>query len=371
MIMLAPCDIRVGSRYRKDLGDLDSLVESIRDLGMLHAILVTPGHELIAGARRLAAAKQVGLQSVPVRIMNNLDDAVGRLKAERDENTCRLDFQPGEAVALGLRLEELERPRAKQRQGRAGQQRSSKLGEHASAGRTDAKVAEAVGMKKDTYRKAKCVVQAAAQNPDLKPVVEEMDRTGKVDPAYKAVTSQSEEQRTKQPDSGFAAKAGSGPACPTPSQRPRQFYPEHEGRTALAAVEQQMSTHPDDDKQRRIRETLIEALRLAVKGFVTTKLVKEVILSLIRGEDTSLFIALCELVATLSKRDRFDIIKAAYAVDDRGELTWRLFSILSPEAQAYVAERVERAMAQQERLAERKRKQREKQGSQADSAPPN
>lgn len=37
------------------------------------------------------------------------------LEAERDENTCRLDMKPSEKVALGLALEELEKPKARER----------------------------------------------------------------------------------------------------------------------------------------------------------------------------------------------------------------------------------------------------------------
>ena len=42
--------------------------------------------------------------------------------AEHDENTCRKDFLPSEAVDSGMRLEELERPAAEQRKAE-GQQR--------------------------------------------------------------------------------------------------------------------------------------------------------------------------------------------------------------------------------------------------------
>jgi len=50
--------------------------------------------------------------------------------AERDENVCRLDFTPSEAVALAGRLEALERPKAKERQGkRTDLQHSGKLPE--------------------------------------------------------------------------------------------------------------------------------------------------------------------------------------------------------------------------------------------------
>jgi hypothetical protein len=65
------------------------------------------------------------------------------------------------------------------------------LDEHTNVGRTDEKAAQAVGMGKNTYRKAKVVIEAAEKNPGLTPVVEEMDRTGKVDPAYRKIKATS------------------------------------------------------------------------------------------------------------------------------------------------------------------------------------
>lgn len=40
---------------------------------------------------------------------------ISLIKAERDENTCRKDFAPSEAVALGEKLEVFERKKAADR----------------------------------------------------------------------------------------------------------------------------------------------------------------------------------------------------------------------------------------------------------------
>ena len=47
--------INVGFRYRKDLGDLRTLADSIGEVGLLHPIVVTSEGLLIAGQRRLEA----------------------------------------------------------------------------------------------------------------------------------------------------------------------------------------------------------------------------------------------------------------------------------------------------------------------------
>jgi ParB family chromosome partitioning protein len=197
---LPPDVIVVGDRYRKDLGDLDALADSIERLGMLEPVVITRHWHLVAGQRRLTAALMRKRPWVPVRTVAGLDDALAALRAEHDENICRKDFTPSEAVAIGKALEELEKPRARKRQEATQAKKGAKVGAAQGGGKfpppsgghgkTADKVGAAVGMSGKTYRKAKAVVEAAAE-PDAKPEVKEaaaeMDRTGKVDRAYKKV----------------------------------------------------------------------------------------------------------------------------------------------------------------------------------------
>jgi ParB family chromosome partitioning protein len=62
-------DIKVGARTRKDMGDIAGLAASIAELGLLNPITVDENGHLLAGARRLAACKLLGLEKVEVRIM--------------------------------------------------------------------------------------------------------------------------------------------------------------------------------------------------------------------------------------------------------------------------------------------------------------
>ena len=123
-----------------------------------------------------------------------LADALTALKAERDENTCRKELAPTEAVAIGERIEAIERPKAEERQ----QATQAKPGERVGGGnfpppieraKTRDVVAQAVGgVSGRTYEKIKAVVEAAKAEPEkFAPVVAEMDRTGKVDRAFKVV----------------------------------------------------------------------------------------------------------------------------------------------------------------------------------------
>ena len=61
--------ISVGKRYRKDLGDVKTLAESIEDIGLLHPITVDEENRLLAGARRLAACKRLGWKTIPVKVI--------------------------------------------------------------------------------------------------------------------------------------------------------------------------------------------------------------------------------------------------------------------------------------------------------------
>jgi ParB-like chromosome segregation protein Spo0J len=54
MAKLPITEIKVRHRYRKTLGDIDSLASNIKELGLLHPIVVRPDGRLIAGERRLS-----------------------------------------------------------------------------------------------------------------------------------------------------------------------------------------------------------------------------------------------------------------------------------------------------------------------------
>ena len=45
--------IVVGERQRKDPGDIDALMRSIKEVGVLQPITITPDGVLVCGARRL------------------------------------------------------------------------------------------------------------------------------------------------------------------------------------------------------------------------------------------------------------------------------------------------------------------------------
>ena len=62
-------NIIVGERHRRDMGDIDGLAASIAEIGLLNPITIDENGRLLAGARRLAACKQLGLEQIEVRIV--------------------------------------------------------------------------------------------------------------------------------------------------------------------------------------------------------------------------------------------------------------------------------------------------------------
>lgn len=77
----------ISARMPVTLASTDSLVESVRRVGILQPLLVRRreiGYELIAGVRRFAAAAAAGLTELPCRVYNVGDDEA-RLLAEADD----------------------------------------------------------------------------------------------------------------------------------------------------------------------------------------------------------------------------------------------------------------------------------------------
>jgi ParB-like chromosome segregation protein Spo0J len=195
-------EIKRSTRTRKDLGDIGELADSIQRVGLLNPITLDQDNRLVAGARRVAAFKKLGRTSIPYTIAEAANEATKRLQAERDENTVRKGFTPSEAVAMARKIREAVKPEADaaQAEGRraGGGDRRSKVADRLRAknpqavdgesGRTATKAAVSVGMSRRTLEKAEAVVNAAGEDPDTYgPLAKQMDKDGKVEPAYNAM----------------------------------------------------------------------------------------------------------------------------------------------------------------------------------------
>lgn len=84
-------DIHYKDRYREDFGDLEALMESIKEKGILQPITVGADMRLLAGERRLTAAKKAGLLKIPALIRKVIDETDAR-EIELFENLHRKNF---------------------------------------------------------------------------------------------------------------------------------------------------------------------------------------------------------------------------------------------------------------------------------------
>lgn len=99
--------ITVGDRFRTDLGNMAELVLSIKDKGIIQPISLSPDLKLVAGFRRLMAAKLAGLDSVPAIIRHEAVDELDAREIELFENIHRKDMVWVERNELYTRIHEI------------------------------------------------------------------------------------------------------------------------------------------------------------------------------------------------------------------------------------------------------------------------
>jgi ParB family chromosome partitioning protein len=108
-MLISPETITVKKRIRKDLGDISGLMESLKTHGQLTPIIINRDYELIAGFRRLQAAKRLGWKSIEA-VMIDKPTEQQKLEVEIEENVQRLDLSPEEIAEGMARLDKLRNP---------------------------------------------------------------------------------------------------------------------------------------------------------------------------------------------------------------------------------------------------------------------
>jgi len=166
--------IKIGKRFRKDMGDLDSLMESIQEIDLLHPIVIDENNTLIAGLRRLKAVEKLGWKEVPIHQVS----LKSIIKGEQAENIIRKNFTPTEIYAIANALEPIEKTRAKERQNEA-RKRSGEI-PLTIMGRADDKIAQAVGVDRKTLAHIKEIMESKDEK-----LIEAMDKTN-VNRAYRS-----------------------------------------------------------------------------------------------------------------------------------------------------------------------------------------
>ncbi len=103
-------DIKIRKRIRKEDGDIDSLSESLQVYGLMNPIVINEKFELIAGFRRLTAAKKLGWDTIDASMVN-AQKKIQRLELEMEENLQRLDFTEEEIYDGLTALDKYKNPK--------------------------------------------------------------------------------------------------------------------------------------------------------------------------------------------------------------------------------------------------------------------
>ena len=102
-------NVVVRMRVRKSPGDLSQLMQSMKAYGQLSPIIVNRKSELIAGHRRLHAAKQLGWKTIDAVVVDK-ETELEKLEIEIEENIQRKAFSTDELSQGLARMEKLRRP---------------------------------------------------------------------------------------------------------------------------------------------------------------------------------------------------------------------------------------------------------------------
>jgi len=102
------CDIILGTRFREDYGDISDLASSMAKYGLLQPIVIDDKLNLIAGGRRLTAAKSLNWTTIPCLLRNEVDEQTSR-ELELEENIRRKDLTWVEQARLVSEIDALKR----------------------------------------------------------------------------------------------------------------------------------------------------------------------------------------------------------------------------------------------------------------------
>jgi len=103
-------DIKIGVRYRKDMGDLRALCTSIRLKGLIEPIVVDRTMTLVAGGRRIKACQDLGYTEIPTYFIDELTD-LERREIELEENLQRIPMGHVEVDKLRTEIHRIRQER--------------------------------------------------------------------------------------------------------------------------------------------------------------------------------------------------------------------------------------------------------------------
>ena len=115
--------VLVSTRIRKDTGDIDALAADIQKHGLINPITVMDcqngRYQLIAGLRRLEAAKKVQMSELRATVLSPMQ-AEEMLALEFAENEQRLNFTTAERLEYAEKIKAIEQAKARERMALGG-----------------------------------------------------------------------------------------------------------------------------------------------------------------------------------------------------------------------------------------------------------
>ena len=101
--------IKVRKRVRQEMGDISALAESMKRFGQISPIVINSDKVLIAGGRRLEAARSLGWSNINA-VVAEITDELTMLEYEREENIQRMNFTAAEEATASQKIYELQNP---------------------------------------------------------------------------------------------------------------------------------------------------------------------------------------------------------------------------------------------------------------------
>ncbi len=102
-------EIKTKNRVRSGDPRIEPLMGSMAKYGLLNPIIVDSKNNLIAGYRRLEAARALGWKTICVSMVEGADRARA-LEISLEENAQRLELAPEDVSAAMARIERFRRP---------------------------------------------------------------------------------------------------------------------------------------------------------------------------------------------------------------------------------------------------------------------
>jgi ParB family chromosome partitioning protein len=102
-------EIIVKKRIRKDMGDIIALADSMKRYGQMNPIVLNNRNRLIAGGRRLEAARYLGWRTINAVVID-VNESLPMLEYEVEENLQRQNFTAEELAQAARRLNKLRNP---------------------------------------------------------------------------------------------------------------------------------------------------------------------------------------------------------------------------------------------------------------------